>query len=74
MPMPVTPLAGFDDLPNSAHVDCKTVAALFSTTRTTVWRRSAAGLLPKPRKFGASARWNVGELRAVLAGESVEAK
>ncbi|CAJ0849554.1 helix-turn-helix transcriptional regulator [Ralstonia flatus] len=74
MPMSVTPLARFDDLPNSANVDCKTVAALLSCTRTTVWRRSKAGLLPKPRKFGSSARWNVGELRAVLAGEAVEAK
>ncbi|MHA6909395.1 helix-turn-helix transcriptional regulator [Ralstonia pseudosolanacearum] len=69
---PITPLAAFDDLPNAAHVDCKTVAALLSCTRATVWRRAAAGQLPKPRKFGSSARWNVGELRAVLAGEPVE--
>lgn len=72
MSKPVTPLSEFDSLPNAAHVDCKTVAALLSCTRATVWRRSAAGQLPKPRKFGASARWNVGELRAVLFGDAAE--
>lgn len=72
MPKPTTPLSEFDSLPNAAYVDCKIVAALLSCTRATVWRRSASGQLPKPRKFGASARWNVGELRAVLAGASTE--
>lgn len=56
----------FDDLPNSAHVDVRTVAILFSAGISTVWARAARGDLPKPKKFGRATRWNVGELRAVL--------
>ena len=71
---PPNALRSFDDLPDSAQVDAKTVAGLFGCAVPTVWRRSARGELPRPRKFGVSARWNVGELRAVLAGQPVEAQ
>lgn len=73
MKKPVSSLSEFDSLPGSAHVDIRTVAALFACAIPTVWRRSRNGQLPKPRKFGSSARWNVAELRAVLSGQSVEA-
>jgi predicted DNA-binding transcriptional regulator AlpA len=60
-------LAAFDSLPDSAHVDVRAVAGLFGCSVPTVWRRAGAALLPAPRKFGSQTRWNVGELRAVLA-------
>ncbi len=62
------PLKDFDNLPNAAVVDDKTVAALIGCHVATVWERSKRGALPKPRKIGGSTRWNVGELRAVLMG------
>ncbi|MGH8787934.1 MAG: helix-turn-helix transcriptional regulator [Cupriavidus necator] len=61
-------LSSFDNLPDSAQVDARTVAGLFGCGVATVWRRASKGQLPKPRKFGVSARWNVGELRKALAG------
>ena len=70
MPLPrvIPALATFDQMPASACVDVHVVAGLFHIATQTVWRRARAGELPKPRKFGGSTRWNVGELRAVLTG------
>ena len=59
-------LKDFDELPNAAAVDVRTVAALCSCNVATVWERSKRGALPAPRKIGGSTRWNVGELRKVL--------
>jgi predicted DNA-binding transcriptional regulator AlpA len=59
-------VSGFDKHPDSAQVDVEVVAALASISRATVYRYSKAGILPAPRKFGGSSRWNVGELRAAL--------
>ncbi|SAL17085.1 hypothetical protein AWB71_00691 [Caballeronia peredens] len=67
---PKDELKDFDRLPNAAGVTDKTVAALCGCHVATVWERSKRGVLPKPRKIGGSARWNVGELRAVLQGEA----
>lgn len=66
-------LAGFDDLPDSAHVDVTTVASLRGCSVPSVWRHARLGLLPKPHRVGLRmARWNVGELRAagIIGGES----
>ncbi|MGT2471541.1 helix-turn-helix transcriptional regulator [Paraburkholderia terrae] len=63
-------LVSFDSLPDSAHVDVRTVAGLYGCSTPTVWRRVNAGLVPSPRKFGMSTRWNVGELRASLNPEA----
>nr|WP_255504122.1 transcriptional regulator [Cupriavidus sp. UME77] len=65
---PPSALSSFDQLPDSAQVDAKTVAGLFGVGIATVWRRAKAGTLPKPRKFGVSTRWSVGDIRSVLAG------
>jgi predicted DNA-binding transcriptional regulator AlpA len=46
----------------------RSVATLFDAGISTIWARVARGELPKPRKFGRSTRWRVGDLRAVLAG------
>ncbi|MBB5458696.1 AlpA family transcriptional regulator [Paraburkholderia sp. Cpub6] len=67
-------LASFNDLPDEAHVDVRVVGALYGIATPTVWRRVRDGSIAKPRKFGASSRWNVGELRAALAtGTTAEA-
>ncbi|ACC74818.1 transcriptional regulator [Paraburkholderia phymatum] len=67
----------FDRLPGAAYVSIAVVALLYGCATPTVWRRVARGLIPPPRKFGASARWNVGVLREELAkrpqAEAVEA-
>ncbi|SAL75811.1 hypothetical protein AWB74_04879 [Caballeronia arvi] len=63
-------LVSFDSLPDSAHVDVRTVAGLYGCSTPTVWRRVNAGLIPAPRKFGMSTRWNVGDLRASLIVEA----
>ncbi|AIP62806.1 helix-turn-helix transcriptional regulator [Burkholderia thailandensis] len=63
-------LVSFDSLPNSAHVDVRTVAGLYGCSVPTVWRRVASGLIPAAKKFGHSSRWNVGELRTNLMPEA----
>lgn len=58
----------FDELPNSAYVTDRTIAAHLGITRTTIWRWSREGRLPEPVKLGPNiTRWQVGPLRAVLA-------
>ncbi|MEK6383055.1 MAG: helix-turn-helix domain-containing protein [Paraburkholderia tropica] len=59
-------LQQFDQLPDAAEVDVRTVAGLFGISVPTVWRHARSGRLPAPRKIGASTRWNVAELRALL--------
>lgn len=64
----VLPQRSFDELPDSALVPDLTIAELLSCHRTQVWRMAREGRLPKPIKIGLnSARWKVGEIRAVLA-------
>jgi predicted DNA-binding transcriptional regulator AlpA len=60
-------LQQFNQLPDAAHVDVRTVAGLFGISAPTVWRHARSGKLPAPRKIGASTRWSVAELRAFLA-------
>lgn len=58
----------FDDLPNDAHVDDKTLAEVFGTSTTTIWRRAKRGDIPKPTRFSSRCtRWRVGDIRAVIA-------
>jgi len=63
-------LYNFDDLPNSAHVDVRTVAALFGCRVPTIWARLRRKEIPEPRRFGAHTRWNVGDLRKALKGSA----
>ncbi|MEB4590523.1 helix-turn-helix domain-containing protein [Candidatus Thiothrix sp. Deng01] len=50
------------------------MTALFSVSRATIYRWSAAGFLPKPRKIGGSTRWLGSEVAAkypeMLAGQA----
>ncbi|ABE29333.1 hypothetical protein Bxe_A3655 [Paraburkholderia xenovorans LB400] len=62
----------FDELPGSAWVDVRTVAALYGCSIGTAWRRSASGQIPPPRRFGSSARWSVAQLRESLSPISGE--
>jgi predicted DNA-binding transcriptional regulator AlpA len=65
-------LKNFDTLPDAANVRDKVVAGLFGCSVPTVWRMSADGRLPRPRKLSTRVTaWNCGELRKVLraAGE-----
>lgn len=59
----------FDDLPNAAHVDIRTLAVVYGGGVSTMWARIRRGdpLVPKPRKFGSSTRFRVGDIRKCLA-------
>lgn len=60
----------FDRLPNSAQVDQKAVQALLGCGATSVWRWVKNGTLPEPQRYGRAVRWRVGDLRALLDGNS----
>ena len=61
-------LAAFDSLPDAALIDVSTYAALLGCSQNTVWRRAAAGIIPKPLKTSSQqTRWRVGDVRKALA-------
>ena len=57
-------LRHFDELPGSALVDIKVVAAVRGISIPTAWRHVRKGLLPSPQKNGGCTRWLVRDLRA----------
>ena len=60
--------AGFDNKPDTALVNDKTVAALLGVHRNSVWRMARSGKLPTPVKVSEqTTRWRVGDLRKVLS-------
>jgi predicted DNA-binding transcriptional regulator AlpA len=60
-------LAGFDQLPDSAHVRLPVVMALFGVAPATVWRRCRDGTIPPPLRIGPRVTaWQVGALRLAL--------
>jgi predicted DNA-binding transcriptional regulator AlpA len=62
-------IANFQSLPDAAQTRLPVVAALCGCSQATVWRRVKSGHIPKPRKVGQRTTcWQVGELRAHLAG------
>ena len=42
-------------------------AALLGCGRSTVWRWTAEGVLPKPTKIGGMSRWRLSDIEAVIA-------
>lgn len=61
-------LSGFDSLPDAAFVRLPTVAALFATSPSNVWRWVKSGLIPSPKKLGPQTTvWSVKELRQALS-------
>ena len=63
-------LQNFDNLPNAAHVRVDVLSGLLAQSVATTWRRARLDpAFPKPRKLGPQhTAWNVGDLRAYLAG------
>lgn len=57
-------LTQFDELPASAHVRLRVVAALFGISTATVWRWSKSGQLPEPVRMNGVTMWNVAALRS----------
>lgn len=61
-------LTNFDELPDTAMVDVRTVSTLIGRGRSTIWRDVELGRFPAPVKMGpACTRWNVGAIRRHLA-------
>jgi predicted DNA-binding transcriptional regulator AlpA len=61
--------ASFDDLPNDAFVRERTLLEqVLPFSKQTLWRRIKDGTFPPPKKFGAVTAWQVGLVRAYLAG------
>ncbi|PMS17955.1 transcriptional regulator [Trinickia dabaoshanensis] len=54
-------------MPDSAVIDVYCLAALRGRSVASTWRDAAKGLIPAPKKYGSSTRWNVGEVRRALA-------
>jgi len=61
--------AVFAALPDDALADVAMFCIVMTWSRTTFYRRQAAGLLPAPvNHITGSKRWRVGDIRALLAG------
>lgn len=57
----------FEQLPGSAMVDVKTVAAILGRSPSSIWRDARTGKLPAPIKTGAmTTRWKVEAIRKHL--------
>lgn len=63
-------LASFDDLPDSALIDVKTIAGVFSCSVNTAWRRFGhLAIKVSPQQT----RWRVANIRKELAALSHKA-
>lgn len=59
-----------DSLPDTALLDLKCIISLTSKSRATIYRWIEIGILPKPRKLGATRNfWSAGEIRRALGIE-----
>jgi len=63
-------LTNFDQLPDSAQVRLRVVAALHGVAPVTIWRWCKVGILPAPSKTGGVTSWNVGAIRRAMASRS----
>jgi excisionase family DNA binding protein len=57
----------FDVAPNSAHVPAKTAAAIIGVSEATIWRMVKAGKLTAKKVGERATRFNVGEIRKLIA-------
>ena len=53
-------------------INVRNVAALLGVDRSTVWRKSANGDLPKPCRIAGLTRWSLAEVEAVIAAKLAE--
>ena len=61
----------FGSLPDEALVDLKTLSALASRSRSSIYRDIRQGYFVKPLRLGkTSSRWRVEDVRAYLNGNS----
>lgn len=55
-------------MPATGYASAKTLARMFETTTTTIWRWTKAGKLPQPVKLGAgTTRWRLADVHEALA-------
>lgn len=53
---------------NIEYVSANTLAKVFETTPSTIWRWAKSGRLPAPLKLGeGTTRWNLAEVQKALA-------
>jgi len=66
--LPADVLAGFDELPDIAHVRLPVVRGLYGfCSASTIWRGVRNGTVPEPVTLGERmTAWRVGDLRAAL--------
>jgi predicted DNA-binding transcriptional regulator AlpA len=57
----------FDELPDSAHVPVRTVANIYGMSEATIWRMVKAGKLTAKKTGERATRFNVGEIRKLIA-------
>lgn len=61
----------FDQLPDSALINTKTVSDLFGgLSLTTLWRWVKNGDLPQPTRIGGRKLWSVADVRRTLADKT----
>jgi predicted DNA-binding transcriptional regulator AlpA len=67
-------LKNFDQLPDSGLVRIQTLCGLLDCSSATIWRGVRRGTFPAPiRPTPKITGWNVGDIRALLSGESSHA-
>jgi predicted DNA-binding transcriptional regulator AlpA len=59
-------LSSFDSLPSSGLISIRVICALFDRSTASIWRDVKDGRLAKPIRWGGSARWRVGDIRAAM--------
>jgi hypothetical protein len=57
----------FDTLPDAAHVPAKTAAAIIGMSEATIWRMARAGRLTGKKIGQRATRFNVGQIRKIIA-------
>ena len=57
-----------ESLPDDAQVSVSETCLLLHRSRQSLYRDIAAGHIPKPRKFGRSTRFRLGDIRALCRG------
>lgn len=61
-------LAGFDQLPDLAHIRLPTLCKLYGCASATIWRAVKANRIPAPHRLATRVTaWQVGEIRQSLA-------
>jgi predicted DNA-binding transcriptional regulator AlpA len=59
--------AAFSFMPDDGLADLSMFCSVFSWSRSTFYRRQAAGLIPPPANLPGAKRWRVGDIRKLLA-------